>query len=129
MARKASKKAAKSKGRANGAARPELAVKMAMDLPDDASTYYINHAELGHTKHEFSLTVGRFPPKVTPMVAQIARETGEFKVTPALQVLFPPTLLPDLMRIFADQREKYEAKFGPIIDPDGDRKRKGGGNE
>lgn len=125
MARKASKRAAKSKGRTNGAVRPELAVKIAMDLPDEASTYYINHAELGHTKHEFSLTVGRFPPKVTPMAAQIARETGEFKISPALQLLFPPTLLPDLIRILTDQREKYEAKFGPINDADGDDKSKG----
>jgi hypothetical protein len=114
MARKASKKVAKRSSRGNGAAKAAATVKLSMDAPDEANTFYINHAETGHTQHEFSLIVGKLPAKLSPMARQLAQESGEFKVQPILQLLFPTTLIQDLIDILTVQKGKYEKQYGEI---------------
>jgi hypothetical protein len=103
MARKLRRKAA---GR--------VAAKVVWSVPSDLPSYYVNEAEVSHSRHEFSLTVGKLPTELNAATRMAAAETGEIRIVALLQVFVPPTLIPSLIEALTDHKNQYEAAFSPI---------------
>ena len=88
-----------------------------MDANPDAPFYYVNHMEVSHTPHDFTLAVVQIPPKLTNEVMKTALSTGEVRLLPTLYVTFPFTLLPGLVEALNTQRKAFEDQNGPIREP------------
>ena len=89
-------------------------VKIRLEALPDAPTYYANFVEISHTAHEFMLSTARVPTKLPEPLKQEAVNKGELVLTPELQIVIAPTVLPGLIRALKIQRESYEKKFGEI---------------
>ncbi|HEY2781068.1 MAG TPA: hypothetical protein VGI90_09830 [Steroidobacteraceae bacterium] len=88
-------------------------------LNDDADipSYYVNYAEITQGMHEFSLYVAKVPGRLSAETLATVQETNELRVDPLLQIVFPPTLLPGLLRALTLQKDSYESMHGEIRDP------------
>jgi len=95
-------------------APPAVNVRILVDMPDGVASYYVNHAEIAHSRHEFSIVVAKTPTKVSASRLEEAVKTGVIKVEPVLQLVIPVTMMPGLIKACTAQREKYEAAYGPI---------------
>ncbi len=95
-----------------------LALRPSIVLTDDTPVYYINHAEFAGSIYDIGMIVARMPTKPTPERLAIATETGVLEVEAELQLIFPPSLVPGLIRALTKQKETYEKQFGLINDPD-----------
>jgi len=93
-------------------------VKVVMAIGSDVPSYYINHAEISNSPHEFTMTVGKISTRFSPAQKQAVIDTGEVPVEPILQLIIPPTFLPALIGALEKQRGTYESAFGPIREPD-----------
>jgi hypothetical protein len=81
------------------------------------ATHYVNHAEVTHTAHDFTLALARVPSRLP--VAQISgpQSAAPLTLDAAVQLVVPPTLVPALIRVLSAQKEQYEKQFGEIRDP------------
>jgi hypothetical protein len=68
-----------------------LSVRIVIDVRDDTPHYYINHAEINSTPHEFILSAGRIPAKFSPDQLQRAKETATIIIPADIQILIPPS--------------------------------------
>jgi len=93
-------------------------VKISLEASDSTATFYVNNAEVGHTPHDFTLACGKLRAKLSPSEYTAAKESGRLTVEATVQITFPPTLLPGLIRALTTQRELYEKRFGAIKDDD-----------
>ena len=109
----ASKKSSR-KPKGNGAEPNELRLKVVVDPTEDTSAHYINHAEIHHSLNEFGMFVARVPPRLSAAKLEQAKQSGTVIVEPLLHLLFPPTMVPGLIRALTLQREAYETRFGRI---------------
>jgi hypothetical protein len=110
--RKAGLKVA-TNGGGGGSARPKGA-KIVMDVNPDAPNFYVNHMEVSHTAHDFSLAMVQMPAKLSAEQSSAASASGNVHFVPALYVTFPATLMPGLLTALSTQRAAYEKDVGPI---------------
>ncbi len=109
----ATKKAAKKKSRKS--AKPAvLGTKVVIEPSEDTPSYYVNYAEVIHSRHEFGLYVAQLPTKLSTEDLEAARASGELHVEPALQLVVPPTLILGLIGALETQKNLYEKDFGKI---------------
>lgn len=101
-------------GKGHAAKDPEVTVKIEVTTGPDTPTYYINFAEVHHSQHEFGMAVVRTPGKMPRAQIEALKESGQLVVSADVLLLFPPTMLPGLIDALTQQRQKFEAKFGPI---------------
>lgn len=115
MATAKRKTAAKSAAHKKGprAAEAQL-LRVAYEPTLDTPTYYSNHFEVGHTRHEFIMLAGRVQGKLTEAMRRELEESGQLSLEPELQILLAPTLMPGLIRALTDQLRKWEEKFGAV---------------
>lgn len=109
----------KSKGNGHSAVRKSKgsAVVKATIIPSDELGYhYVNHAEVGHSQHEFYILWGRLPTKLPAAAVDAATQTGSLPIAPTVQIQFPATLIGGIINALTEQRAKYEKQFGPIKD-------------
>ena len=90
----------------------ELAVKISFEASDNVPSYYINHAEVGSSRHEFVLLCGKVPTKATAQQIATATETGQLVLEPLVQLFIPPTLMNGLIDALTEQKKKYEKQHG-----------------
>jgi hypothetical protein len=90
------------------------AVKVVMGFGSDVPSYYVNHAEISNSPHDFTLTVGKASGRFTPTQQEAALESGQIAVEPMLQLVLPPTLIPALITALETQRATFESNYGPI---------------
>ena len=81
---------------------------------DDASAFYINFAEISHSRHEFMMHCVQAPTKLSPTMREVVISSGEVRLSPMVTLLMPPTLIPGLIRALTVEMEKYEQQNGPI---------------
>jgi hypothetical protein len=95
------------------AAKRRLSLRLTAATP----THYVNHAEVTHTAHDFTLALARVPSRLP--VAQISgpQSAAPLTLDAAVQLVIPPTLIPALIRVLSVQKEQYEKQFGEITDP------------
>lgn len=96
--------------------KPIVGASVSVETIPDLATYYVNHIEVGMTRHDIAMTVARLPAKLPPETLKVLQETMVLHVEPILQLIIPPTLLPGLIRAPTVQREQFEGIFGPIAD-------------
>jgi hypothetical protein len=106
MAKKARKRAAEIPS------NDQVSAKPAIRTSEDTLTYYINHIEVGHSRHEFVLNCGRLPAIPTAEQIAAARETGALTVEADVRLIIPPTMMVGLLDALTKQREKYEKACG-----------------
>jgi len=82
----------------------------------DGSSMYVNHAEIGHSQHEFIMLWAQVSARQSRAQMEEIQTTGELRVEPMAQLMIPPTLLPSLIRALVNQKEKYEKEHGKIFD-------------
>ena len=92
-----------------------LSVRIVIDVRDDTPHYYINHAEINSTQHEFTLSAGRIPAKFSPDQLQRAKETATIIIPADIQILIPPSLIPGLIRALSTQKDLYERTHGVTL--------------
>lgn len=108
------KKAVSKSAAAEKVEPKEIQVQIAFNHVDDISSYYVNHAEVANTQHEFVILCGRLPAKLSPSQAQVAKEKGKIMIDPLLQLTVPPTLIDGLINALKTQKERYEKRHGKI---------------
>ena len=109
MAKKANRKSVKKN-------LPErVQVKVAVDATEGESLY-VNHAEIMHGRHEIIVIWAQVLSKISQAQLEVVQSTGELRVQPSVQLIFPPTLLPPLIRALIAEKENYEKEHGKIVD-------------
>jgi hypothetical protein len=93
-------------------------VKISLQASDATANFYVNNAEVGHTPHDFTLACAKLRSKLSPSEFAAATESGQLTVEALVQITFPPTLMPGLLKALTTQRDLYEKRFGPIKDPE-----------
>lgn len=93
-----------------------LAARIVLDVGSDIPSYYINYADVAQSSHEFTLTVGKTPTRLSQQSIRDVQATGELHVEAMLQLILPPTLLPSLIKALTSQKDLYEHTFGTIRD-------------
>ena len=89
-----------------------LLLRPVLDITSDTPQYYVYHAEVNFTVHEFTLSLGRMAARIRPEQAATFRESGVMPIPADLQILIPPSLVPGLMRALSSSRDQYEKQFG-----------------
>lgn len=79
-----------------------------MHVGEDIPQYYINHVEVNSIVHDFVLSMGRLPGRLSPEVLEAAKKSGVVSFPAELQVLVPPTLIVGLIKALTFQKELYE---------------------
>jgi hypothetical protein len=75
---------------------------------ESASTYYVNHIEVGSSGLDFSLIGGRLPGKLSTDQINEIKNDGAFVVEPDVQIVIPTTLIVGLIRALTMQKEHFE---------------------
>ena len=89
-------------------------VKVSLEPSIDTVPIYSNHIEVGHTRHEFTILIGRVPGKMPAETFASAAASGQLLLEPDATVLVPPTLVPGLIKALEAQLHTWEEKFGPV---------------
>ena len=100
----------------NGAKNPNVTGEVVVEVRPDTPTYYVNHAEVTNSPHDFAITFAQLPIKLTPEAVNIAKETHKISLEPVVTTVVPATLVPGLIKALMTRRELYEKTFGPIRD-------------
>jgi hypothetical protein len=79
---------------------------------ENASTFYVNHIEVGSTAHDFSLICGRLPGKLSLDQLEEVKDGGALVVEPEVQVVIPATLVIGLIEALTTQKDNYEKTYG-----------------
>ena len=93
-----------------------LALSIALEPTDDIPSYYINHIEISHTRHDFGLDCAHLPTTLSAKVIDEVKRSGVLSWEPLIRLIVPPTLIPGLIRALQAQQSKYEDRFGKIKD-------------
>jgi hypothetical protein len=112
----------KKSSRATAAAKPseQVSAKVGLTVSEGTATFCVNLVEVTHTPHDFSVTCGRVPSKISVQDAIAVRDSGELKIEAPVQLIIPSTVFPALMEVFSKQLAMYESQFGPLKTPEGD---------
>jgi len=98
---------------AKSALPPQINVTaIRMEPLESASTYYVNHIEIGSSAHDFSLICGRLPGKLSAEQFEDIREGGALVVEPEVQIIIPATLVLGLIKALTIQKDTYEKTYG-----------------
>jgi hypothetical protein len=112
-------RAKKASGPKTAPTEPQLlTLRPTLVLTDDTPTYYVNHAEFAGGTYDISMIVARLPSRPTPEQIEAAKVSQAIHVEAELQLVFPPSLLPALIRALTSQKEAYEKNIHPIFDPE-----------
>ena len=85
-----------------------LVVRPQMESGEDTPRYYVNNIEVNSMLHDFVLTMGRVPGRLSREMIEKAKTTGVVSFSADLQVIIPPTLVVGLIRALSIQRDMYE---------------------
>jgi hypothetical protein len=107
---------AKAKQTVVAAPQKDVAFKITFAISNETPVYYINHAEISHTPHEFGILVGRIPTRLPAAQLEEVKQSGTLSIEPELQLLFPTKMIIGLAKALQIQQEKYEQKFGKIAE-------------
>jgi hypothetical protein len=86
-----------------------VAVEASLDEPG----MYVNHLEVGHGQHEFSVYGARVPTKLPDDVVKLAMETGKLVIEPAFSFQVAPSLIPGFITALQNQYAAWVEEFGP----------------
>ncbi len=93
-----------------------ITARIVMDITEDTPVYYINYAEIIHSRHEFGMYAVQLPTKLSAQDADQAKTSGELHLEPVLQLLMPPTVISGLIDALKIQKDAYEKEYGKIQD-------------
>lgn len=102
-------RSAKAKG---SAVQAIIQLRPSLEVSDDTPQYYVNHAEINSTVHEFVISAGRLPGRLTQAQIEMVRATSVLPTPADVQLLIPPTLIVGLIRALQTQKDVYEAQYG-----------------
>ena len=94
---------------------PAIETKAALRAGPETPVYYVNYAEAAFTAHEFSLTAGRTPAKLTADQLEAARKGEVLTFDAEIQLIIPPTMVPGLIRALTITKDQYEKATGATI--------------
>ena len=109
------KKAAAGRAQAKKAEETQT-LRIALEPTDDVPSYYINHVEVSHSRHDFGLGCAHLPTTLPAKVRDEVKRSGVLSLEPLIRLIVPPTLIPALIRALQAQQSKYEDRFGEIKD-------------
>jgi hypothetical protein len=92
----------------------EVKLRVVLESTDDTPAYYVNYAEVSHSQNEIGISVVRIPTKISQKTLAEAQKTGEIKLEPVLNLIFPPTVIPGLIKALELQKTAYEQAMGKI---------------
>lgn len=79
-----------------------------LDIRPDTPSYYVNYMAVGHTNHDFTISVARTPAFLTPEQEARAKKESIVSLETTLQLVVPPTLIKGLIEALTKQINKYE---------------------
>lgn len=93
----------------------KLTASIKLDISSDTPSYYVNYMAVGHTKHDFTISVARVPSFLTPDQEARVKKESIFSMEAALQLVVPPTLIKGLIEALTKQINKYEKETGQKV--------------
>ena len=87
---------------------------------DQTEHRYANYISVGHSPWDFSISFGMFstPQKGDiPSKGKAPKTKMEIEVPAQVEINFPLSLIPGLIRALETQKQAYEKQFGPILEP------------
>jgi L-lactate utilization protein LutC len=93
-----------------GAPKPRVVITAV----DESPAYYANHLEMAHGPHEFEIVFARLPAKISEDKLAELNESGRLETEALARVIIPTSLMLEMINVFNIQKDKYEAKFGPL---------------
>ena len=100
---------------------PTITTQIVLRVTDETPQYYINHAEVASSQHEFSLYGTYVPTKVPPELIDSAQELGVIHREALFQIVMPISLMDGLINALKKQKDFYEEHL--------DQSRKNGGKK
>jgi hypothetical protein len=100
--------AAKKSRRVRDKASAGTTLPLALEMTDDAPVFYVNHAEITHTQHDFSIAWARVAAKLPTAKRAEAIEAGRVLVEPSVVLVVPPTMIQGLIDALQRQQTSYE---------------------
>ena len=100
-------------GRRGGDASQEASI--AISGLEGAPAHYSNHVEVYYNEHEFELVFARVPTKIEPESMAELKNTGILYLEPLVRVIIPPSLAFNLMNVFKDRIDTFEASIRPLL--------------
>ena len=97
-----------AKGSKKASKKPGANIKIALDIDSSTPFFYVNCFEVSSSANDFSLSGTRMPVKLSEEQKEDVRDGG---VTfPAdLQIIFPPRVMPALIKALTSQFEAHKA--------------------
>jgi hypothetical protein len=105
--------------KATAVAAPDgAAIRVSIEPGDGTATFYINHAEIGSTLHDFTLLCAKIPAKLPHSEFSAAQATGALTLEAQVQIVFPPSFIVGLIRALTTQKEAFEKQHGvTLVEP------------
>lgn len=91
-------------------------VPVVLTVSEDTSVIYVSIMDVSHTIHDFSIAAARGPVRITAEQYGEISASGSLPIEALMQLIIPPTVIPNLIRSLIAQKELYETNFGPILD-------------
>jgi hypothetical protein len=88
-----------------------LTVRPVFEIGDSTAVFYINHAEVRSSFHEFSVVAGRAPASLTTGQIERARSEGTLSIAAEVELIVPITLITGLITALTLEKERYEAQY------------------
>ena len=111
------KRISRSQQSTDGRSVPEYVNLKVQILPgENIPAYYSNYIEVAHTEYEFVLSFAKVPSKLGPQQLLDAKSGQPLVLEPIIKAEIPLRLIRGLVRALESQIEKYETRFGKIID-------------
>ena len=85
---------------------------------DHLPTSYANHLEVSHGRHDVNLTFAQVPTKLSPSARGRLADDQIIPVEASARITIAASMLPSVIRVLQRQRDRYEGKYGKIVDGD-----------
>jgi hypothetical protein len=107
--------AKKTKKAGAAKASTQVITRVVMEPSEGMATYYVNYVEVANTLSDFALICGQIPPKLTSMRLKETQASGIVTIDAAVQLAFPPAMVPGLINALLKQKELFETITGHKI--------------
>ncbi len=88
------------------------AVQVHVTSSDDIPQYYVNHAEVGVTQHEYVIHFAQIPAKLSPSAMESLTKDKALNVEPLLRIVLPPTMIQGLIDALTRQQDVFRTLVG-----------------
>lgn len=96
-----------------------LQPKIAVEEPPGLPVFYVNYMEAASGPNDIAITAVKIGPRFSPSRLAEIKESASLTVEADVQIIFPATILPGLIRALNTVRTAYEKNTGYVLKDQG----------